>query len=51
MQREAEPITESVADPGFPRGGGTNPRGGGRGGGGWVGQHTIFQNFPKTAWN
>ena len=30
----------SVADPGFLRGGGTNPRGGGH-------QHTILPNFPK----
>ena len=29
----------SVADPGFPRGGGTNPKGG---------QHTILPNFPKN---
>ena len=31
----------SVADPGFPRGGGANSPGGGR-------QHTILPNFPKN---
>ena len=36
--------TTTVADPGFPRGGDANPRGGGR-------QHTIWQIFPKTALN
>ena len=33
--------TSAVADLGFPRGGGTNSRGGGR-------QHTILPNFPKN---
>ena len=32
--------TDSVADPGFPRGGGANPPGGR--------QHTILLNFPKN---
>ena len=33
----------SVADPGFPRGGGANPKGGGA--------NLLFgQFFPKTAW-
>ena len=31
----------TVADPGFPLGGGTSPRGGGA-------QHTILPNFPKN---
>ena len=35
-------LLHSVADPGFPRGGGANsPGGGGR-------QHTILPNFPKN---
>ena len=38
--RRAEQFT--VADPGFPRGDGTNSPGGG------ALQHTILPNFPKT---
>ena len=33
-------LPSAVADPGFPRGGGTNPSGGR--------QHTIWPNFPKN---
>ena len=35
------PLLKSVADPGFPRGGGANCPGGGR-------QHTILSKFPKN---
>ena len=39
METLLQPFT--VADPGFPRGGGANSPGGGR-------QHTNLPNFPKT---
>ena len=38
-----ETCSNSVADPGFPRGGGANSPGGR--------QHMILPNFSKTAWN
>ena len=40
----AKTRVNAVADPGFPRGGGVNPPGGGR-------EHTIFPKFPENCMN